>query len=193
MTAVTLPNTGLKAGWTAGESGWAADWNKNLRALDALVQARVLDKDLNTPPGSPASGALYIIGPVPTGAWAGVPGKLALYQAGDDAPDAWAIVTPKAGWSVYVADEDLRYTYDGAAWAPPAKTVHTQTIGDGSNTSITVTHDLGTRHVHVTVYRNGTPWDTVACDVARPSVDTVELSGFSATPTLDEFSVVISR
>ena len=43
--------------------------NEALRVLDALVQLAVLDKDLATPPGSPAAGARYIIGAAPTGAW----------------------------------------------------------------------------------------------------------------------------
>ena len=35
--------------------------NDAVRALDALVQLMVLDKDLATPPGSPANGDRYIV------------------------------------------------------------------------------------------------------------------------------------
>ena len=41
--------------------------NEALRALDAVVQLMVLDKDLNSPPGSPAEGARYIVAASPTG------------------------------------------------------------------------------------------------------------------------------
>ena len=33
--------------------------NEAIRALDAVVQLSVLDRDLSTPPGSPADGARY--------------------------------------------------------------------------------------------------------------------------------------
>ena len=116
MTAITLPNSGLAAGYVNEESGWGAGMNANLRALDALVQARVIDKDLSAPPASPTSGALYIVGAAPTGAWAGNAGKLALWQAGDDLTAAWRFITPKSGWLVFVVDENQYYRYDGAAW-----------------------------------------------------------------------------
>jgi len=35
--------------------------NEAVRALDALVQLMVLDKDLASPPGSPAEGSRYIV------------------------------------------------------------------------------------------------------------------------------------
>ena len=36
--------------------------NEAIRALDAIVQLAVLDRDLTAPPGSPADGARYIVG-----------------------------------------------------------------------------------------------------------------------------------
>lgn len=192
MTSVTLPNSGLKTGWVPGEAAWGPDMNRNLRALDALMQARVIDKDLNTPPAA-TGGSLYIVGPSPTGAWAGQAGKLALYQSGDDLTASWLLIAPKSGWSVYVVDEALRYTFDGAAWVAPAKVRHAQVIGDGTNPTITVTHDLGSRDVHVQVYRNGTPWDNFSCTIERPTVNTVTLSSFAhGIPTVNELRVVVS-
>ena len=66
--------------------------NEAIRALDALVQLMVLDKDLASPPGSPADGNRYIVAASPTGAWAGQAGKVAAYQDG-----AWAFFTPARG------------------------------------------------------------------------------------------------
>jgi hypothetical protein len=89
--------------------------NEALRALDAVVQLAVLDKDLDIPPGSPAEGACYIVGAGPGGAWAGQAASIAAYQ---DA--AWAFYPPREGWLAWVADEDSLYVWNGAAWAPCA-------------------------------------------------------------------------
>ena len=64
--------------------------NEALRALDAVVQLMVLDKDLSSPPGSPAEGARYIVAASPTGAWSGQAAKVAAYQDG-----AWAFYAPR--------------------------------------------------------------------------------------------------
>lgn len=85
--------------------------NDALNGLDFLVQLNVLDRDLNTPPASPGEGDTYIIGPSPTGAWAGQAGKLASYYAG------WQIRTPAEGWRAFVRDEDRLVIHDGTAWA----------------------------------------------------------------------------
>lgn len=57
----------------------AAGLNLALNVIDALTQLSVLSVGDNTPPGSPAEGARYIVGTSPTGAWAGQAGKLARY------------------------------------------------------------------------------------------------------------------
>ena len=45
--------------------------NEALTLLDTLCQASVIDKDLTTPPGSPAEGDCYIVAATGTGAWTG--------------------------------------------------------------------------------------------------------------------------
>lgn len=87
--------------------------NEALRALDALVQLSVLDKDLAAPPGSPAAGARYIVGAAPTGAWSGHAAHIAAYQ-----DSAWAFYVPLEGWLAWVADENVLYAFDGASWIP---------------------------------------------------------------------------
>ena len=85
--------------------------NEALRALDAVVQLMVLDKDLNSPPGSPAEGARYIVAASPTGTWSGHAGKVAAYQDG-----AWGFYSPREGWLAWAADEDGLYVWTGSAW-----------------------------------------------------------------------------
>lgn len=66
-----------------------------------------------------------------------------------------------------------------------------QNVGDGAATQIDVTHNFNTRDVRVEVYRNGTPWDSIICDVERSDVNTVRLR-FASAPTSNQFRVIIS-
>ena len=86
--------------------------NEAIRALDAIVQLAVLDRDLTAPPGSPADGARYIVGASPTGAWSGHAGNVAAYQDG-----AWMFYAPVEGWIAWVGDEDAAVVWDGSAWS----------------------------------------------------------------------------
>lgn len=65
-------------------------------------------------------------------------------------------------------------------------------FGDGTSISYVITHNLGTRDVNVSVYRNSTPWDEVICDVAHTSTNTITLSGFTIPPTTNQFRVVVN-
>ena len=107
----TSPNLQL-AYLMAAQSQKHVTYNESMRALDALVQQAVLDKDLATAPSSPADGDRYIVAASPTGAWAGQAGKIAAYQDG-----AWTFYTPREGWLAWVADEDKLYFHDGSVWA----------------------------------------------------------------------------
>lgn len=89
--------------------------NEAIRALDALVQLCVLDRDLSTPPASPLDGSRYLVAAAGAGAWTGKDGKIAAWQDG-----AWAFFAPQAGWLAWVADEQRLIGFDGAAWADAA-------------------------------------------------------------------------
>ena len=85
--------------------------NESLLKLDVLVQARVLDRDLNTPPANPAEGDAYIDAASASGDWTGQEGNIAAWQNG-----GWVFHAPSEGWKVWVADEDALYVHDGTAW-----------------------------------------------------------------------------
>lgn len=85
--------------------------NEGTRRLEAALQLAVLDKDLTTPPTSPAATARYIVGAAATGAWAGQDDKVAFVQAA-----TWEFLTPRAGWIAWVVDEGKLYRYTGSAW-----------------------------------------------------------------------------
>ncbi|KJV08073.1 hypothetical protein [Methylocucumis oryzae] len=65
-----------------------------------------------------------------------------------------------------------------------------QTIGDGSATSYTVTHNLNSRDVTVDVYRNSGNYDTVLVEVQRTSVNSVTIV-FDSAPSSNAYRVLV--
>lgn len=107
---VTTPNLSLPY-ILAAQAQKHVTHNEAVRALDALVQLSVLDRDLAAPPGAPQDGACYIVAAAATGAWAGQTGRIAAFQDG-----AWQFMIPREGWLAWVADENRVIVWDGAAW-----------------------------------------------------------------------------
>jgi len=85
--------------------------NEALRALDALVQLAVLDRDLAAPPGSPVDGQRWLIATSASGAWAGHSHHIASWQDG-----GWEFYPPQTGWLAYVVDEGALLAWTGSAW-----------------------------------------------------------------------------
>lgn len=86
--------------------------NENTRWLEFFAAGgAIVDRDLATPPGSPADGDAYLVDASATGAWAGQDGAIALYIN-----TAWAFKPAAEGMQLFVKDEDVRIIYDGAAW-----------------------------------------------------------------------------
>jgi hypothetical protein len=63
-------------------------------------------------------------------------------------------------------------------------------VGDGTSTTITVNHNLGTRDVDVTLYLNGGTYETVYAEVQRPDVNNVALV-FGSAPASAAYRVVV--
>ena len=63
-------------------------------------------------------------------------------------------------------------------------------VGDGTNTSYTITHSLNTRDVIVSVYDNSSPYAEVICDVQHTSTTAITLL-FSVAPTSNQYRVVV--
>lgn len=98
----------------ANSAGNQVNANTSFQILAQLVQAAVLDKDLATPPGSPADGAMYIVASSPTGAWAGKATQLAYWLT---SAGVWQFIVPREGFIVHVDDENSYYKFDGSSWA----------------------------------------------------------------------------
>ncbi len=80
-------------------------------------------------------------------------------------------------------------TAAAARTALSATTKVTGTIGDGSATSIAVTHSLGTDDVVVEVY-DASSKETVVCDVDRTSTNEVTIT-FASAPSSNAYKVVV--
>lgn len=74
------------------------------------------------------------------------------------------------------------------AWSTPLSKFTLATIGGA--TSQVVTHNLNTRALSVTLWRNAAPYDEVDCDVEHTDVSTVTLR-FATAPAVNAYSVVI--
>jgi hypothetical protein len=76
-----------------------------------------------------------------------------------------------------------------ANWAGRIRKYAT-TIGDGTATTFTITHNLGTRDVFVGVYQNSGNYDDVICDVERPNTNSVVVR-FGVAPAANSIRVVV--
>jgi Protein of unknown function (DUF2793) len=110
MLSDTIPNLALPY-IMAAQAQKHVTHNEAIRALDALVQLGVRDRDLTAPPAVPVDGDRHIIAAGATGAWAGQSGRIAAWQDG-----AWMFYAPYEGWLAWVAGEDRIYGFDGTAW-----------------------------------------------------------------------------
>lgn len=63
-------------------------------------------------------------------------------------------------------------------------------VGDGVATSYTVSHNLGTRDVQVTVFDNSSPYAEVVADVEHTTTNAVTVL-FSVAPTSNQYRVVV--
>lgn len=106
---MTTPVLGLDE-LSSGQTSKEIYHNQALRKIEGF-SVRVLDKDLATPPGSPADGDAYIVAGSPTGAWVGHATHVALYLG-----TSWVFLTPPSGIIVGVADEAKAYIFNGSAW-----------------------------------------------------------------------------
>lgn len=67
---------------------------------------------------------------------------------------------------------------------------YSTTVGDNASVAITVTHNLGTRAVVVSVYDSASPYNEVECDVEKTTTNTITLR-FTTAPTTDQYTVAV--
>lgn len=81
-------------------------------------------------------------------------------------------------------DEQLVYEVVGGGSSFSA------TVGDGASSSLTVTHNLGSRDVSVIVRQTTTPYEFVYPTISAPTADTLTLT-FASPPSSGEYTVVV--
>jgi hypothetical protein len=114
--------------------------NEALRALDAIVQLTVKDRDLAAPPATPADGDRYLVAAAASGAWAGHDGAIAAFQ-----DNAWMLYAPRAGWLAWVADEHRLVAFDGSQWSEVSGGGAALNPADGGLVGINTTADASNR------------------------------------------------
>lgn len=116
-------NAATNSSWQLADSGWRNGVG-NLLVTEivspvnfASAVARVfsvVNQTTNTPPGSPADQVAYVVGPSPTGAWAGKQTQVAVYENA-----AWVFHVPREGDHVWDKALDRGYVWSGGVWYSP--------------------------------------------------------------------------
>lgn len=125
--------------------------NQALARIDALLNSGAKSRVVATPPASPTAGDVYIIAASPTGDWTGQAGKLTYFDA------IWRFITPIEGMTLWVNDENLLYSYDGAAWVLSNNPTEFQNLSKlGINTTADTTNKLSVASSAILFNHNGT-------------------------------------
>ena len=180
---------------TAGEANGIYIWNGA-----AVAMTRSLDC-------STAAELEQAVTVVEEGTSAGISYRQTVVNATlDTTPLSWSVfgtVAPAAsestaGIAEIATQAETDAGTDDARFVTPAKLAswsgrpkrYAANFGDGSATSYTITHNLGSRDVTVAVYRNSGNYDEVFCDVEHTTTNSVTLK-FTTAPTSNQFRAVV--
>lgn len=97
-----------------------------------------------------------------------------------------------SGLSIAV-DAGTGLTFSGGALVIDTTVVvrkYATDVGDGSTTSYTITHNLGTRDVQVTLYKSASTYDEEVPDVLHATTNTITLV-FAVAPATNAYRVVV--
>ena len=94
-----------------GQAQKEAFHNESLAAIDALLHPAVEAVGADAPPAVPTEGQSWIVGPTPTGAWAGHAQALASWTEG-----GWRFQAGAAGMRVTVRASGLVAVFEGPGW-----------------------------------------------------------------------------
>ena len=95
----------------AGQAQKELVHNEALQTLDFLTAAAIEEAPRNDPPPNPIVGTCYIVGPSPTGMWAGKDQCIVGYTSG-----GWRYVAPVEGMSAYVKATGVYASYRAGTW-----------------------------------------------------------------------------
>ena len=111
MPGTAGPRHGFVWGYSPGETTWGVGaFNPNFAKLEALLHLTVTSIT-STPPVTPASGMVYIVGGSPTGDWVGHTGAVAAYYT-----TGWLFIVPATGVRAWNIATSTYWRYSGSAW-----------------------------------------------------------------------------
>nr|BAR36754.1 hypothetical protein [uncultured Mediterranean phage uvMED] len=146
---------------------------------------------------SPTAGStsLTTVGTIGTGVWQGtaISTDYIANTSGTNTGDESAASTTVAGVVERATNTEADAGSDTSRYVTPAhlaRRTFTTTIGNGSLTSIAVTHNLGTRNVIVQMY-DSSSYETVYAEVVRNSTSQVTID-FNSAPASNDVTVLIS-
>ena len=107
---------------------------------------------------------------------------------------AAAPASPVIGQVYYDTGSKAPFVYNGTAWVSlfpgTGLAKFSQTLGDGTTTSFTVTHGLNTQDVVYVVRQAATPFSDVECDISVTSATTLTVA-FASAPTSNAYRVTV--
>lgn len=117
---MTTPILGLEE-WESAQAQPEVTVNEAVRWLECFASLVVASQAVNDPP-SGSDGDRYIVGPSPTGVWAGHALQIALFMG-----SAWDFRNAPEGAIAWVQDEDSAFRYLSGVW-----TEEVDEVGGGS-------------------------------------------------------------
>jgi hypothetical protein len=102
------------------------------------------------------------------------------------------VSTSKHGFCPKAPNDTAKFLRGDGSWAtvPASLAKYSATVGDGSSTTLTVTHNLGSRNVIVQVFLTASPYEEVEVGVERYDANTVKLY-FASAPASGAYTVVV--
>ena len=154
---------------TAAQAQKEVTHNEALTLADIAVQAVVQSVAPANVPTTPAAGQCWIIGPAPSGAWAGRAGAIAAWTSG-----GWRFVAPFEGMQVWSLADGVMVRRSAWAWEIGALTATTLSVGG--------LQVIGGRRPRVVAPTGGTTIDSQARAAIALLIAGLETHGlFSAT------------
>ena len=148
-----------------------------------LIGATIYVQEGNTKAGTSWSQQNHYLTSFADQDWVQISG-VGIYTAGNGIAITENVISADAGTGI---------TVDGTGINIDTSVVVTKyaaNVGDGSSTSITVSHNLGTKDVVVSLYDNTSPYAEVVADIQHTSTTAITLV-FSTAPTSNQYRVVV--
>lgn len=143
--------------------------NEALALADIAIQAVVQAVAPAAVPTAAVVGQCWIVGPAPTGAWAGQPGKIAAFTSG-----GWRFLAPFEGMQAWSIGDGVHARRDASGWIVGSVTA--------ANVSIDGLQIVGARRPRVLAPSGGTTVDSQARAAITALIAGLEAHGlFSAT------------